>query len=110
MYGKQKPYTSRNFEQHIWITEETGQDPYKTLPSLEQFEGFDESEMDDELDSVADGGAAMMAYNKLQWSYITDEERVMLKDALLRYCELDTLAMVMLMQGLRSLENRESYE
>jgi hypothetical protein len=110
LYGKQKPYTSRNFEQHIWITEETGQDPYKTLPSLEQFEGFDESEMDDELDSVADGGAAMMAYNKLQWSYITDEERVMLKDALLRYCELDTLAMVMLMQGLKSLENREAYE
>ena len=50
-----------------------------------------------------------MAYNKLQWSYISDKERSSLMNALLQYCELDTLAMVIIMQGLFSLEEREEF-
>jgi hypothetical protein len=51
----------------------------------------------------------MTAYNKLQWSFIGEAERLALRDALLQYCELDTLAMVMLMQGLMALDNRAGY-
>jgi len=37
-----------------------------------------------------------MAYAKLQYYDMTDEERNELTRSLLKYCELDTLAMVML--------------
>jgi hypothetical protein len=110
LYGREKYYTSRNFQHHTWITEASGYDPYKTLPPLREFEGYDDMDTEDDMESVSNGGAAMMAYNKLQWSYISDEERSALKDALLRYCELDTLAMVMVLQGLKSLENRTAYD
>ena len=60
----------------------------------------------DDLEGVSDGTAAMTAYNKLQWSYIGDAERLALRNALLQYCELDTLAMVILMQGMMKLENK----
>jgi hypothetical protein len=63
----------------------------------------------DDLGEVSDGTAAMTAYNKLQWSFIGEAERLALRDALLQYCELDTLAMVMVMQGLMALDNRAGY-
>ena len=44
-------------------------------------------------ETVQEGGAAMQAYARLQFTEMTDEERRALKQALLRYCELDTLAM-----------------
>ena len=66
--------------------------------------------MFDDLGEVADGSAAMTAYNKLQWSFISENERVVLKDALLRYCELDTLAMVMIMHGFIALDSRIYYQ
>ena len=62
------------------------------------------------LSEVSDGTAEMTAYNKLRWSFIGDEERLALRDALLHYWELDTLAMVMLMQGMMALDNPESYD
>lgn len=43
-------------------------------------------------ESVSNGGAALAAYSKLQFS--DDVVSVALQEALLRYCELDTLAMV----------------
>lgn len=107
LYGKSKEYSSLNFENHTWITNETNHDPYKTLHSFDKIEGLENTELFDDLGEVADGSAAMMAYNKLQWSYISDKERSSLKKALLQYCELDTLAMVIIMQGLFSLEERE---
>ena len=109
LYGKGKNYSSRNFSSHVWITEETDYDPYQTLPPIPQFEGIDENFFDDDLTKIADGSAAMMAYNKLQWSHITEQESLALREALLKYCELDTLAMVMLVQGLMELNNRTSY-
>ena len=48
------------------------------------------------LDEVGEGGAAMIAYAKLQYYELPDSEREAIRSALLRYCELDTLAMVML--------------
>lgn len=106
LYGKKGKYSSRNFDSHIWIDATKGRDPYKTLPALTKFDGVQDVEIYDDLGEVADGSAAMTAYNKLQWSYISDSEREALRDALLRYCELDTLAMVMLVQGMEKLDDR----
>jgi hypothetical protein len=54
----------------------------------------------DEL-AISEGGAAATAYARLQFETLSPESRVKLERALLRYCELDTLAMVMVVQGWR---------
>ena len=40
---------------------------------------------------------------KIQYTDMTNEERNQIKEALLKYCELDTLAMVMIMEHLQSI-------
>ncbi len=45
---------------------------------------------------IDDGGAAMTAYAKMQFYQMDELEREVITKALLRYCELDTLAMVMI--------------
>ena len=94
---------SLNFENHPWINDESGNNPYKSLdPVFEEFS----LELDDELkskginiDSISDGGAAMMAYSFLQFSDIGPQEKKSIEQALLKYCELDTMAMVMIMEA-----------
>ena len=91
--------SSLNFkESHIWLDLENEKpDPYKSLPKL--FEEWSEEDLEktlSEMDGIADGGAALTAYSKLQFTDMEDREREELIDKLLRYCELDTLAMVML--------------
>lgn len=56
--------------------------------SLQQYP----QELEDEEESIANGGAALVAYSKLQFSdgIMSD----ILREALLRYCELDTMSMV----------------
>ena len=54
-------------------------------------------------EELADGGAAMTAYARMQFEDMSDYERDELRKALLKYCELDTLAMVMLYEGWREL-------
>ena len=49
-----------------------------------------------EMDLIGDGGAAMIAYSKMQYMDMSEAERRELSKSLLRYCELDTLAMVIL--------------
>ena len=109
LYGKGMEYNSRNFENHTWIQDDKNRDPYKTLLPLTSFDGITDVDLFDDLGEVSDGTAAMTAYNKLQWSFIGEAERLALRDALLQYCELDTLAMVMLMQGMMALDNRAGY-
>jgi len=46
--------------------------------------------------SLKEGGAAMMAYARMQFSEMTDPERENVIKGLLRYCELDTFAMVLI--------------
>lgn len=81
---------------------ETGlvDNPYHRLPSVAELIHLDEEEeaymlshSDEGEDmTVANGGAALTAYNKLMF---TDESMSEgLRKALLRYCELDTMAMV----------------
>ena len=45
----------------------------------------------------------MNAYAKLQFENMEDFEREEIEAALLKYCELDTMAMVMLFEGWREL-------
>ena len=103
-YGRGLEFSSRNFDDHVWIRDDKNRDPYKTLLPLTTFDGIADYELFDDLGEVADGSAAMTAYNKLQWSFIGDAERLALRNALLQYCELDTLGMVMVIKGLIRLK------
>jgi hypothetical protein len=49
--------------------------------------------------AVNQGGAATNAYLCLQFEDMPDAHRLVTEKALLRYCELDTLAMVMILQA-----------
>jgi hypothetical protein len=49
--------------------------------------------------AIAEGGAAALAYERLQSSKLSVTERNDIENALLRYCELDTLAMAIILKG-----------
>lgn len=103
VYGSAGGPSSLNFENWTWWQAEAATsaplDPYKLLPPVfEGLESADESERDDS-ESLANGGAAMTAYARLQFELLSDTERTRLAAALLKYCELDTLAMVMIWQA-----------
>lgn len=51
---------------------------------------------------LAEGGTATMAFSRLQAEDVPATVREAWQDALLRYCELDTLATVMIVQGWRA--------
>ena len=99
--------SSANFSpEHVWLTIEAGQvvNPYKMLPPL--FEGWTESDLEEnvsEMDGIADGGMALTAYAKLQYQDMTDRERAEITSGLLKYCELDTLAMVMIFEHFKEI-------
>ncbi len=57
----------------------------------------------DENCGIFDGGAAMAAYGKMQCTHMSAGKREKFKQALLRYCDLDTLAMVIILQEFREL-------
>jgi len=100
IYGEQ--IASLNFRQGFaWVERDatTGEllDPYQRLRGLaEQMLGENTAAQDVE---IAEGGAAAMAYARLQFEDITPEERHSIEQALLRYCELDTFAMVMILEA-----------
>jgi hypothetical protein len=84
---------------HVWLDFDDNEviNPYMKLPSLHQ--GWTEEEIENSIsgmDSISDGGAALTAYGKLQYTDMVDKEREELCTSLLKYCELDTLAMVMI--------------
>jgi len=99
--------TSLNFpSNHIWLSiqDEAVQSPYDQLPKLfENWDAFQRQELISEMEDVSNGGAAMVAYAKLQYQNMTIPERDELVKGLLKYCELDTLAMVMLYEELREV-------
>jgi len=97
VYGKNHEILSLNFDEHIWIQEAYDFDPYQTLPPV--FEGYDDNQLDslvEDLDEIHHGGAAMIAYSKLQFSDVPEDQREQIRQALFKYCELDTMAMVMI--------------
>jgi hypothetical protein len=91
---------------HTWLTVKNGEivDPYKTLPPVHKNISQEEIETRlSNIDNIDDGGAALTAYGKIQYTDMTEKEREDISDALKRYCELDTLAMVMIYEHLKSL-------
>ena len=99
--------TSKNFPgTHIWLEIENGQiiNPYKLLPPV--FKDWSEDDIENtlsEIEDIVNGGAALTAYGKLQYTDMSSEERDELTNALLKYCELDTLAMVMIFEHFKEL-------
>lgn len=99
IYGQQIP--SLNFQQGFaWIEELPDgslRDPYERLKTLAT-EMLGQAPAPDDVE-VAEGGAAAMAYARLQFQDLTPEQRLQIEQALLRYCELDTFAMVMILEA-----------
>lgn len=90
---------SLNFNNHTWIKNGGVADPYQELPPLFSEEDLSKIEhLISEEDQIRNGGAAMMAYCRTQFTEMSDMERESIRKALLKYCELDTLAMVMLVE------------
>ena len=95
--------TSTNFpDSFIWYKEsDLGVlDPY-TLLRLHTMELFrDNNSIASTEDAmIAEGGSAAMAYARLQSNKLSVTERKDIENALLRYCELDTLAMAIILKG-----------
>ena len=102
IYGTATGIASKNFSEQAWVQESDGEflDPYKLLPTM--FEGFSEKDRLNLLSgdgSVDNGGAAMTAFARMQFTEMGEQERRHLRKLLLKYCELDTLAMVMIVQA-----------
>lgn len=103
--------TSKNFsDNHVFLKIDNGLvvSPYKNLPPI--FDGFDYDTLEhaiahasQSVSEIADGGAALFAYGKLQFPDMPDTEREAINQGLLRYCELDTLAMVMIYEYFNDL-------
>lgn len=93
-------------DDHVWLTNSSigFESPYKKLPKL--FAEWSSEQLDElvsGMEELADGGAALTAYGKMQYTDIGDAELKELSTALLKYCELDTLAMVMLFEHFKEL-------
>ena len=102
--------SSLNFSStHVWLAIQNGvvESPYDRLPKLfENWDYYQRKELLSEIEEVSNGGAAMMVYSKLQYEDMAVSERKELVKGLLKYCELDTLAMVMLFEELREQGKR----
>ncbi len=105
IYGAADGIKSLNFKDHAWVKLAGREvlDPYSTLPPV--FEGIDNEKLDllAEGDAeIKEGGAAMMAYARMQFSSMSKAEREATEKALLKYCELDTMAMVMIYEAWKA--------
>ena len=103
IYGASSAIPSLNFSDQTWLTIKDGEisDPYAILKEYAQDllpEGVEDEE-EGNTSIISAGGAATTAYARLQFEDLSKESRERIKSALLRYCELDTLAMVMVLQG-----------
>jgi len=80
---------SHNFKNKVWYIEKNNsvKNPYELL---------------DEDENVSDGGEAMIAFDQLQKEDLDNHEREKLEKQLKKYCELDTLGMVMAYEAIKS--------
>jgi hypothetical protein len=110
IYGLTGEIRSLNFPNRAWWSERDGrvEDPYRTLPPV--FKDLPQAMLDDfgsdDESQISEGGAAMMAYARLQFEETDPAVRRSVEAALLRYCELDTLAMVMIYEAWREWSRR----
>jgi hypothetical protein len=98
IYGSTQGIPSINYVDHTWWIARDGKavGPYDLLKEL----GREISGSATDLD-IADGGAAITAFSRLQFEDLDDLERQTIRLGLLRYCEVDTLAMVMITEAWR---------
>jgi hypothetical protein len=104
--GQQAVIPSKNFKNFAWwvpsdVDPSVPLEPYDLL-RLEAEDLLGEVVMageDPDVLAITEGGAAATAYARLQFEDVDEVERRMIREALLRYCELDTLAMVMIVQA-----------
>ena len=104
-YSKPSDFGTHLKGRVLWeLNPETGkpENPYHLLPGQYGDLDLNQDELILEDANIQEGGAAMMAYAKMQFTDMTDEEREALRNALLQYCELDTLAMVMIYEHWES--------
>ena len=103
IYGDTIPSQNyKNGNTKAWINfnpDSTVKNPYKLLDSVASYLGVTDDELEQfdatyvqEGEQIANGGAALAAYSKLQFA--SETETKALAEALLRYCELDTMSMV----------------
>ena len=98
---------SLNFDSMIWWRSENNEviNPYQLLQPVFndiENESIETLELDPEL-KISEGGSATLAYGRLQFSEVPKEVRLAIENSLLKYCELDTLAMVMVYESFREL-------
>lgn len=106
-------YNSKNFSNKKWIEVDSNglvKDPYKTLPPVLTKYDYEnlENVMSDQ--DIQNGGAALTAYAMMQFTQMSQQERNKICQALLRYCELDTFAMVMIWEHWKSMINKNKEE
>lgn len=103
IYGAENGIPSKNYSNHTWLNIKDGEitDPYKILKDYSRNLPTEEFENIEAIDYsvISAGGAASTAYSRLQFEDISEGSRKRIKAALLRYCELDTLAMVMIVEA-----------
>ncbi len=95
VYGSDQKVPSQNFKDVAWWKQSADGkivDPYKLLVGELGAEG-------EEAEKINQGGAASNAYLRLQFEDLQPESRNSLRKGLLRYCELDTLAMGFVLQS-----------
>jgi hypothetical protein len=98
---------SLNFTKQAWAVSNNGGylDPYDLLSrscSVSDRAGeFNDRDRSKELEAVSDGADAIVAYTRLQDLRVSAAEKAELARQLKRYCELDTLAMVMVYEAIR---------
>ena len=104
IYGAAEGIPSHNFKDMTWfaLDGDSATDPYRLLPKLIESASDSDLVKVDDGEVVRDGGAAMAAYARMQFEDMAEAERRLTEKALLQYCELDTLAMVMIYEGWRS--------
>lgn len=88
----------------VWLQRDPASDqiqsPYHLLPAIDSLmpEGFEALDRLFEDEQLGNGGAAMTAWSYMQHTAMSDAEHDALRQALLEYCELDTLAMAFIWQ------------
>lgn len=114
IYGASEGIPSKNFpfsgtEGMIWwVPDGDGaKNPYDLLPPIfsDMSQEELEAESEEEGEGIREGGAATTAYARMQFTDVSPKLREATHKALLRYCELDTLAMVMIFQAWNDWAN-----
>jgi len=81
------------------------QSPYLRLAPV--LDGMEPELIESELlygeeEVIKEGGAAAVAYGRIQFTDMTEAERQRVRQSLLKYCEIDTLAMVLIWEYFKN--------